>query len=82
MLSIIGTVLKKEKKNKTAELVVQDDFGNDHAIQVRQGKLPKIVFATEGSRVQVFYKNEMAEKFYNKECKRFNNLILLDLKLV
>lgn len=81
MLSILGTVLKKEKKNKKAELVVQDDFGNDHAFQVRQNQLSKIAFATEGSKVQVFYKNEMAEKFYNKECKRFNNLILVDLKL-
>ena len=82
MLSVVGTVLKKDELHNNAELVVLDSFENTHAFQVRKNKVAKIAFADEGMRVQVFYKNEMSEKQYSKGCKRFNNLVLIDLKKV
>lgn len=85
MLSVIGTVLKKDKKNTSnnADLVVQDNDGNTFSFQVRGGKkILKIAFIQAGCNVEVMYKNDVSEKKYPNGLNRFNNLILIDLKVL
>jgi len=86
MLSIIGTVLKKEKKSnyKKAELVVQDSFNNKHLIQVRRGNLDKIIEVDTGQRIKAFYRVDMSEKYNSErnETTRFSNNILIDIEIL
>lgn len=86
MLSLTGTILKKERKNKTnnAELILMDDFNNTHAFQVRPKKIHKLVEIDTKNKVHIFYKTELSERVNNitGEINRVTYMILEDIKII
>lgn len=86
MLSITGTVQKKDKKKKgnKAEIVLIDDFGNPHSIQVRPNRISKLIEIDTTNRVQIDYKTEMAERICKSsgDIDRVTYLILENIKKI
>jgi len=86
MLSIIGIVLKKDKKSNSnkAEIVLQDDFDNRVSIQVKPNKVHKLVEVDTGQRVKISYKTHLSERL-NKKTDDWNRItywILEDIQVI
>jgi hypothetical protein len=86
MLTIIGKILKKEikKNSKKAEIVLQDEFNNQHSFQIRPNKLHKLIEVDTGQRVEISYKTHLSERYNDKNNNwtRITYLILDDVKLI
>ncbi|CAA0253847.1 hypothetical protein R8G64_03180 [Tenacibaculum maritimum] len=86
MLSVIGTVIKKERKytKNKADLIVKDSFGNIHPFEVRKNELIKIIEVKEDDNVKVSYRIETSERLNKKtnEYNRIPNEILMDLEVL
>ena len=72
MLSIVGKVIKKISKNKRAEIVIDEQNGDQMCFQVREKEISKLIPIDTGNIVRIHYQNQLSEK----DDIRINNLIL------
>lgn len=81
MLSVVGKVLKKESKKKSAEIVIDEQNGNKICFQVRSKEIKKLVSIDTSQMVRIDYETSLSEA-PNKEggFNRVNNLILKEIK--
>ncbi len=86
MLSVLGKVLKKEKRKtqNKIDLIVSDDLGNKYSFEVRPKLFSSLVEIDTGGLVSIKYAIEIGEKFNQKTkgISRINNLIVKELQSV
>ena len=75
MLSVVGKVLKKESKNKIAEIIIDEQNGNPMCFQVRQKEVLQLVSIDTGNMVRIQYEVDLSEKAKEGSTHRINNLI-------
>ena len=83
MLTIVGKVIKKEKKKHPAkaELLVEVD-GVVWNFQVRPKNISKLIEIDTNSRIQVSFTNNMKEEQKNGKTSRTTYLIAEDINIV
>ncbi|WP_139959197.1 hypothetical protein [Flavicella sediminum] len=79
MLSVVGKVLKKELKNKSAEIIIDEQNGNQICFQVRSKEVIKLVTIDTSQIVRVYYQTDLSEVVKKEGVSRINNLILKEI---